>query len=205
MAVRLLETATLLEDRAVASVVSFRLANSADLATADLAFTCVARQLGGAAALLGNSDEAAAYLQQALDIASRVQFRPEIALAQLELAELLVAHHRDRRGEAQSYLDSVATEFDAMNMQPSLNRAGALQERIALLDSRSPANPDGLTKREVKVLNLIADGKTNQEIADDLYISPHTVIRHVSNIFGKIGSSNRAEATTYAHRNDLIP
>jgi len=92
-----------------------------------------------------------------------------------------------------------------MNMQPSLNRAGALQERIALLDSRSPANPDGLTKREVKVLNLIADGKTNQEIADDLYISPHTVIRHVSNIFGKIGSSNRAEATTYAHRNDLIP
>ena len=119
---RLLETASPLEDRAVASVVSFRLANSADLATADLAFTCVARQLGGAAALLGNSDEAAAYLQQALDIASRVQFCPEIALAQLELAELLVAHHRDRRGEAQSYLDSVATEFDAMNMQPSLNR-----------------------------------------------------------------------------------
>ena len=72
----------------MASVVSFRLANSADLATADLAFTCVARQLGGAAALLGNSDEAAAYLQQALDIASRVQFCPEIALAQLELAEL---------------------------------------------------------------------------------------------------------------------
>jgi hypothetical protein len=40
------------------------------------------------------------------------------------------------------------------------------------------------------------------EISD---ISPHTVIRHVSNIFGKINVSNRAEATTYAHRNNLLP
>jgi DNA-binding CsgD family transcriptional regulator len=90
-------------------------------------------------------------------------------------------------------------------MQPSLDRAAALQERIASLDSRAPAYPDGLTRREVEVLSLVAGGKTNQEIADDLFISPHTVIRHVSNIFGKIGSSNRAEATTYAHRNNLVP
>ena len=69
---RLPETATLLEDRAVVSVVSFRLADSVALATADLAFTCVARQPGGAAALLRNSDEAAAYLQQALDIACKL-------------------------------------------------------------------------------------------------------------------------------------
>ena len=95
----------------MASVVSFRLANSADLATADLAFTCVARQLGGAAALLGNSDEAAAYLQQALDIASSVQFCPEIALAQLELAELL--HLED--GEELNMTDQATLAVMAQN------------------------------------------------------------------------------------------
>jgi DNA-binding CsgD family transcriptional regulator len=202
---RILETAVVLEDKAVASVISFRLANSAELATVDLAFTCVARQLGAAAVLLGNSDEALAYFNQALDIATRVQFRPEVALTQLQLAELLVTYHRDRREEARSYLASALTELDAMNMQPSLDRAAALQERIASLDSRSPAFPDGLTRREVEVLSLIAGGRTNQNIADELYISPHTVIRHVSNIFGKISVSNRAEATTYAHRNNLLP
>lgn len=202
---RLLETAVLLEDRAAASIIAFRLANSAGLATADLAFTCVARQLGGAAVLLGNSDEALAYLHQALDTATGVQFRPEIALAQLQLAEFLVTHHRDRRDEARSYLESAVAEFAAMNMHPSLNRAAVLQERIATLDSRAPAYPDGLTRREVEVLSLIAVGRTNREIADELYISPHTVIRHVSNIFTKIGSSNRAEAATYANRNDMVP
>ncbi|MCH8311303.1 MAG: helix-turn-helix transcriptional regulator, partial [Chloroflexi bacterium] len=145
------------------------------------------------------------YLHQALDTATGVQFRPEMALAQLQLAEFLVTHDRDRRDEARSHLESAVAEFAAMNMQPSLNRAAALQERIAALDSRAPAYPDGLTRREVEVLSLIAVGRTNQEIADELYISPHTVIRHVSNIFGKISASNRAEAATYANRNDMVP
>ena len=58
--------------------------------------------------------------------------------------------------------------------------------------------PAGLTKREVEVVQLIANGKSNPEIADELFISLNTVLRHVSNIFGKLGVSSRTEAAIEA-------
>ncbi len=64
--------------------------------------------------------------------------------------------------------------------------------------------PGGLTKREVEVLRLIAGGRSNQEIADELVISLNTVFRHVSNIFDKTGVANRAEAAAYATRHGLV-
>jgi DNA-binding CsgD family transcriptional regulator/pimeloyl-ACP methyl ester carboxylesterase len=67
------------------------------------------------------------------------------------------------------------------------------------------AYPDGLTKREIEVLGLIAAGRSNQLIADELVISLNTVARHVSNIFTKTGVANRAEAATYASRHGLAP
>jgi class 3 adenylate cyclase/pimeloyl-ACP methyl ester carboxylesterase len=72
------------------------------------------------------------------------------------------------------------------------------QRRAAL------AYPGGLTRREVEVLRLIAGGRSNQEIADELVISRNTVIRHVSNIFAKTGVANRAEAAAYASRHGLV-
>jgi DNA-binding CsgD family transcriptional regulator/pimeloyl-ACP methyl ester carboxylesterase len=62
----------------------------------------------------------------------------------------------------------------------------------------------GLSSRELEVLRLIAFGRSNQQIADELVISRNTVIRHVSNIFGKIGAANRAEAASYATRNGIV-
>jgi DNA-binding NarL/FixJ family response regulator len=52
-------------------------------------------------------------------------------------------------------------------------------------------------------LRLIAAGKSNQQIADELVISQNTVIRHVSNIFAKTGVANRAQATAYAKDHGL--
>ena len=66
------------------------------------------------------------------------------------------------------------------------------------------AQISGLSVREVEVLRLLADGKSNGEIAANLVISPNTVNRHVSNIYAKTGASNRAEATSFAHRQGLI-
>jgi DNA-binding NarL/FixJ family response regulator len=60
-----------------------------------------------------------------------------------------------------------------------------------------------LSERELEVLRLIAEGRSNAQIAEALVISPNTVGRHVSNIFDKIGAANRAEATAYALRNGL--
>jgi DNA-binding NarL/FixJ family response regulator len=55
-----------------------------------------------------------------------------------------------------------------------------------------------LSSREVEVLRLLALGKSNAQIAAELVISQNTVIRHVSNIFAKIGAENRAQAAVYA-------
>jgi DNA-binding NarL/FixJ family response regulator len=60
--------------------------------------------------------------------------------------------------------------------------------------------PGGLTERELEVLRLVAMGKSNAEIAADLFLSAKTVARHLSNIFTKIGVSSRAAATAWAYR-----
>jgi DNA-binding NarL/FixJ family response regulator len=70
--------------------------------------------------------------------------------------------------------------------------------------SDTQAAPDGLSLREVEVLRLIAAGKSNAQIADELVISQNTVIRHVSNIFAKIGAANRAQATAYAKDRGIV-
>jgi DNA-binding CsgD family transcriptional regulator/pimeloyl-ACP methyl ester carboxylesterase len=73
-----------------------------------------------------------------------------------------------------------------------------------LQNAKSQANRDGLSSREVEVLRLVAIGKSNQQIADELVISANTVARHVSHIFDKIGVDNRVQATAYAHRHALL-
>jgi HD-GYP domain-containing protein (c-di-GMP phosphodiesterase class II)/DNA-binding CsgD family transcriptional regulator len=66
------------------------------------------------------------------------------------------------------------------------------------------ANPGGLTDREVEVLTLVARGKTNRAIGEELFISPKTVGRHVENIYAKIGVSTRAGAALYAMEHRLL-
>lgn len=64
--------------------------------------------------------------------------------------------------------------------------------------------PDGLTMREVEVLRRLAGGRTNGEIAGELHVSARTVERHVANIYAKIGTRGRANATAYALTHNLI-
>ena len=61
-----------------------------------------------------------------------------------------------------------------------------------------------LSEREAQVLRLIASGKTNRAIAEELFISEKTVARHVSNIFDKLGVSSRSAATAWAYQRNLI-
>jgi DNA-binding NarL/FixJ family response regulator len=80
----------------------------------------------------------------------------------------------------------------------------------ALLASARPARPvlrelpDGLSLREAEVLELIAGGLRNGQIADRLVISSATVKTHVNRIFAKTGARDRAQAVHYAYRHDLI-
>lgn len=63
---------------------------------------------------------------------------------------------------------------------------------------------DDLTQREFEVLNCIAQGMTNQEIAEHLYITLKTVKTHVSNILAKLEVSDRTQATIYAFQHSLV-
>jgi DNA-binding NarL/FixJ family response regulator len=82
----------------------------------------------------------------------------------------------------------------------------AVQRRLLLAAARAPApqpdqdyDPDELTPREADVLRLIAEGKSNREIARALYVSEATVKTHVNRIFAKTGSRDRTQAVRYAY------
>jgi NarL family two-component system response regulator LiaR len=63
---------------------------------------------------------------------------------------------------------------------------------------------EDLTRRELEVLRLIADGLSNQEIAEELYITLKTVKTHVSNILSKLEVSDRTQATIYAFKHNIV-
>ena len=75
--------------------------------------------------------------------------------------------------------------------------------RLMQADSRQVVNPaDKLSVQERRVLDLVADGRTNSEAAQLLGLSPHTVKNHLANIFEKLGVSNRAEAVALLLRSE---
>jgi DNA-binding NarL/FixJ family response regulator len=95
-------------------------------------------------------------------------------------------------------LDAARSALQQLDAWPELARVESLSGR------RSAVAAGGLSAREVEVLALVATGKTNRAIADDLFISEKTVARHVSNIFIKLGLSSRSAATAYAYEHDLV-
>jgi ATP/maltotriose-dependent transcriptional regulator MalT len=95
-------------------------------------------------------------------------------------------------------LETACRLLRRLDAAPALARVEALSEP----DARQPAGP--LSEREAQVLRLLAAGKTNRAIAEELFISEKTVARHVSNIFDKLGVSSRAAATAWAYQRNLI-
>jgi DNA-binding NarL/FixJ family response regulator len=69
--------------------------------------------------------------------------------------------------------------------------------------SGTAALPDGLTQREAEILALIAQGLTNTEIAERLFLSGHTVKTHINRVFAKTGARDRAAAIGYAQRHGI--
>jgi DNA-binding NarL/FixJ family response regulator len=95
-------------------------------------------------------------------------------------------------------LEAAGQVFRELGAQPDLVRLEALFQR------KARESPGGLSAREMEVLRLVASGKTNRAIADELFISEKTVARHVSNIFTKLDLSSRAAATAYAYQHHLV-
>jgi DNA-binding CsgD family transcriptional regulator len=82
--------------------------------------------------------------------------------------------------------------------------AKAAREALALLGARHDGAGDALSPRELDVLRLVADGLSDAEIAQRLFLSPHTVHRHVANARTKLRLPSRAAAVAYATRAGLL-
>ncbi|MET8829648.1 AAA family ATPase [Streptomyces sp. NPDC004610] len=120
----------------------------------------------------------------------------------------------DHRARATELLRLAHTVADHLGARPLAEATGRLAQRARLTLRRdqdrvlSPADPAealGLTSRERDVLRLVAAGRTNRQIAEELFISPKTASVHVSNILGKLGVSGRGEAAALSHRLGLFP
>ncbi|HLM29055.1 MAG TPA: response regulator transcription factor, partial [Acidimicrobiales bacterium] len=77
----------------------------------------------------------------------------------------------------------------------------AVERRLGL--GPEPSGPDALTPREREVIRLLAEGLTNSQLAERLFISPRTAAVHVSNILAKLGMSSRTEVAAWAVRSGL--
>ena len=111
----------------------------------------------------------------------------------------------DRTGAAQA-VEEVAAVAGALGARPLSEAADTLARRIGLRSAAQPAatGTETLTDREREVLRLVAQGRSNSGIAQQLYISPKTASVHVSRIIAKLAVANRGEAAAVAHRLGLL-
>jgi DNA-binding CsgD family transcriptional regulator len=163
---------------------------------------------GQALGALGRKREALTDLQGAVDLARSMGepamfVRSAAMLLRVEPSASLVDEARQ----------STARVLDSMS-NPQLRRSFEGSEAVRLIyalhssastaRAQEPGDPQGLSQREVEVLRLIAMGKSNAQIAEELVISVNTVQRHVGNILSKTGVANRTQAAAYAHAAGLV-
>jgi ATP/maltotriose-dependent transcriptional regulator MalT len=134
-------------------------------------------QLSRALAALGRTDAAADEIQRAVDLFSELHAEVDAARARKLAADY--AEHPP------------AGPVDASTPGPRTARTGH-------------KDAAGLTARELEVLRLVAAGLNNQDIAERLFLSDHTIHRHVANIFTKLSVSSRAAAVAQAARRGLL-
>jgi LuxR family transcriptional regulator, maltose regulon positive regulatory protein len=154
----------------------------------------------------GDHDAARRSFEDALDLLAASDAPFETARVRLELAATLTAlgRHRAARGE----IETALAVFQELGADREVGRAEAMLGRLRGARRAVPkAAADGplgeLSSRELEVLALIAEGLTNQEIAERLVLSRHTVNRHVTNILRKLGLPTRAAAASLAARQGL--
>jgi DNA-binding CsgD family transcriptional regulator len=135
--------------------------------------------------VLGDGDTARQLLTAALESCRAGGCRPWEARVELVLA-IGSTTERDRRRHGRRSAELAV----ALGMSEV--------ERLAGRILGTEVRPARLSRREVEVLRLLARGATNQEIADQLYLSIKTVERHLLNAYRKVGARNRADAVRFA-------
>jgi DNA-binding CsgD family transcriptional regulator len=168
----------------------------------DQPLVCLAvhRLLGEIETVAGNHAAATAHLTTSLALANACEAPFERSLTLLALAELHAAF--GDTDAAATRLDEVRQVCAQLGAAPTLARVDVLANRLQARPS-GERYPAGLTEREVEVLRLLPRGLSNAEIAETLFLSPRTVQTHLTNLYGKLGVSGRAEAVAYAMAHGL--
>jgi ATP/maltotriose-dependent transcriptional regulator MalT len=158
------------------------------------------RLRGGLAHLLGFHDLANEYFRAALTLADNSSSPVWRAHVQHDWA-LLAAENGDVEN-AKMLAGQAHNTATLLGMTTLADRSAALLERLSAESPHTPVTTfDGMSERELDVLRLIAEGCSNREIGERLFISQHTAANHVRSILQKTGCANRAEAAAYAvHR-----
>jgi DNA-binding CsgD family transcriptional regulator len=102
------------------------------------------------------------------------------------------------RDTAHLEVDAARQTFERLGAAPDLDQLKALFPAV------KPPPAGNLTQRQIEVLALVAAGRANREIAEQLNVSEHTVRRHLQDIFHKIGVTSRTAATAFAYKHGLI-
>jgi len=159
------------------------------------------RYLGLLAATLRDHDRAVEHFEQALAVNRDMGATTWVAHTLYAYGRTLrIRGASDDAVQASELLSEAATLAERIGMPVLLARAHALGARIE--HTRKP--PDDLSWRELDILRLVAVGRSNREIGEELCISGHTVANHVRSILRKTGAANRTESAGYAYRHALV-
>ena len=153
------------------------------------------------------ADEARRHFEDAVDRFVQSNAPYEVARARIELARALAT--LDRVDEAAMEARRAIELLTELRAELEISRARLLLDSLPQASdiaerSARRRNDSGLTARELEVLRLVAHGLTNPEIAEKLFVSDHTVHRHLANILNKLSVSSRAAAVAQAARRGLL-
>jgi ATP/maltotriose-dependent transcriptional regulator MalT len=174
------------------------------VATAPLR-AAVSLAAGCLAAGSGDADGARTHFEDAVDLFRESGAPFEMARARIELARTL-----GNLGRTEAAVEEAGRAIDVLSelkAELEISRARRLLDQLPAAPAASAhASPRtaGLTTREVEVLRLVAEGLNNQVIAERLFLSEHTVHRHVANILNKLSVSSRAAAVAQAARHRIL-
>lgn len=134
-----------------------------------------------------------------------LQFLPETAVLMLSMHSEETLVRQSLEAGARGYVLKNAGDFDlAAAIRKVLEGDIVLDPQVKRVESLKGERSAGLTARELEVLQLIAMGKSNKEIASDLDLSVNTVAVHRANIMNALGLHKTAELVVYAIRNGLV-